>query len=278
MPLDKAKIRQSFSAASTTYDGVAELQRTVGYALLDAVESQITGTLLDIGCGTGFLTAELLRFRPEQLIALDIALPMLQATRNKLVGWGELANPNNPLIVGVRASPQPTHYALLCADAEHLPLINNSVNHVFSNLALQWCSNLGAVFTDIKRLLKSDGQFIFSTFAPHTLQELKAAWQSVDDYAHVNDFYNAEQLEDFLQQAGFTDIYITRTLYTPHYDSVLTLMRELKHIGAHNVQVNRNKHCTTKTAMQRMIAVYEIAHGMNGKIPASYEVFMVRAS
>jgi hypothetical protein len=44
------------------------------------------------------------------------------------------------------------------------------------------------------------------------------------------------------------------------------------------VQVNRNKHCTTKTAMQRMIATYEATHGMNGKIPASYEVFMVRAS
>ena len=34
MYLDKAKIRQSFAAASVTYDGVAALQRTVGKALL----------------------------------------------------------------------------------------------------------------------------------------------------------------------------------------------------------------------------------------------------
>jgi malonyl-CoA O-methyltransferase len=278
MPLDKAKIRQSFSAASITYDGVAELQRTVGYALLDTVDSRITGTLLDIGCGTGFLTAELLRFNPQQLIALDIALPMLQATRNKLVGWGEVRTPTINGLLGFASSPQPTRYKLLCADAEYLPLINNSVNHVFSNLALQWCSNLVAVFTDIKRLLKSDGQLIFSTFAPQTLQELKAAWCSVDDYAHVNDFYNAEQLKDFLQQAGFVNISITSTLYTPHYDSVLTLMRELKHIGAHNVRANRNKHCTTKTAMQKMMTVYETAHSINGKIPASFEVFIVQAS
>jgi malonyl-CoA O-methyltransferase len=275
MPLDKTKIRQAFSAASTTYDSVAALQRIVGYALLDKVDSNITGTLVDLGCGTGFLTAELLHLNPEQLIAVDIAMPMLQATRNKLLRWLEqretyrISNANDGF-----------HYtlpSLLCADAEYLPLLNNSVNHVVSNLALQWCSNLQTVFTDIKRVLKPNGQLIFSTFAPQTLQELKAAWASVDDYAHVNDFYDEVQLKQFLHSAGFVNIDITRTLYTPYYDSVLALMYELKQIGAHNVRAQRNKHCTSKTAMKRMMTAYE-QHRINGKIPASFEVFMVRVS
>jgi malonyl-CoA O-methyltransferase len=271
MPLDKTKIRQAFSTASTTYDSVAALQRIVGYALLDKVDSNITGTFVDLGCGTGFLSAELLHFNPEQLIAVDIAMPMLQATRNKLLDWVEQRE--NHVNDGV-------HYtlpSLLCADAEYLPLMNDSINHVFSNLALQWCNNLQTVFTDIKRVLKPHGQLIFSTFAPQTLQELKAAWASVDDYAHVNDFYDAAQLKQFLHSAGFVNIDITRTLYAPQYDSVLALMYELKQIGAHNVRAERNKHCTSKTAMKRMMTAYE-QHRVNDKIPASFEVFMVQVS
>jgi malonyl-CoA O-methyltransferase len=264
MQLDKTKVRQAFSAASTTYDSVAALQRTVGYALLDKVDSNITGTLLDIGCGTGFLTAGLLRFNPELLIALDIALPMLHATRNKLAGEETYRAVNKNKVV------------LLCADAENIPLKNHSVTHVFSNLALQWCDNLEAVFIDIKRLLNPNGQLIFSIFAPKTLQELKAAWSSVDDYAHVNDFYDEAQLKQFLKSAGFETIDIKQTLYTPHYESVLALMQELKHIGAHNVQAERNRHCTSKTAMRQMITAYE-QHRVNGKITASFDVFIVIA-
>jgi malonyl-CoA O-methyltransferase len=164
----------------------------------------------------------------------------------------------------------------MCADAENIPLKNHSVNYVFSNLALQWCDNLEAVFIDIKRLLNPNGQLIFSIFAPKTLQELKAAWSSVDDYAHVNDFYDEAQLKQFLKSAGFETIAISQTLYTPHYESVLALMQELKHIGAHNVQAKRNRHCTSKTAMQQMITAYEL-HRVSGKITASFDVFIVIA-
>ncbi|CAA9890433.1 Malonyl-(acyl-carrier protein) O-methyltransferase [Candidatus Methylobacter favarea] len=259
--LDKNRIKHSFSLASATYDKVAALQRRVGSDLLDSINiANPAGTILDLGCGTGVLTGELLRTVPraslQQIIALDIAWPMLHTSRNKLINHSNIG--------------------YVCADAELLPIIEKSVDLVFSSLALQWCRNLEAVFADIQRILKSRKQLVFSTFGPQTLKELKGAWAEVDDYSHVNEFYSAAQLKHFLQLAGFKDIRIKTKTYISNYYSVWELMRELKQLGAHNALIGRNKKITTRTHMQGMITAYE-KHRSGELIPATFEVIIATA-
>ena len=255
--LDKGKVKGSFAQAATSYDAVADLQKRVGQGLFaQIIEHNLKGTVLDIGCGTGFLTHELIESANcEQVIGLDIALPMLQTTRQKVASQ---------------------NLALVCADAERLPLTAQSLNHIVSNLALQWCEDLKAVFMDFRRVLKPDGQLFFSTFGEQTLQELKSAWAKVDGYSHVNHFYDEKEIAVFLQHAGFKQLEIDSKIYLSQYVSVFALMRELKAIGAHNVTVGRRKSMTGKTKMQAMITEYEVLRS-EGLIPATFEIITITA-
>lgn len=258
--LIKTKIKQSFATSSAVYDSVAILQRCVGKTLLDSLGTICQhGTVVDLGCGTGYLINSLLEqsnSTPEQIIALDIAMPMLQTTRNKL---------NNNRSV-----------TYLCADAELLPLNSQSVDLVISNLAFQWCGNLEQAFSDVKRILKPEGRLAFTTFGTDTLHELKSAWREVDDYAHVNTFYNEPQLIALLKQAGFQKIELETHNYISTYESVWELMAELKQLGAHTVMAGRNKYLTSKATMQRMICAYQ-QQEENGLVPATFEVITVTA-
>lgn len=255
--IDKVKVKQSFSHAANHYDEIAVLQKNVGLDLLSRFDVGYSKSLLDLGCGTGFLTQELIKKGgAQEIIAVDLALSMLKVARGK--------------------REQLASVQYICADAADLPLANNSINIIISNLALQWCQDLAQVFSGFNQVLKQGGALMFSTFGPATLQELKSSWQKVDDYEHVNSFYTVEELNVFLQQSGFTHIDIATKQYELKYPTVLALMRELKGIGAHNVLSGRKRKLTSKGEMQRMIDKYE-SYRLNGLIPATYDIIFVSA-
>jgi malonyl-CoA O-methyltransferase len=58
---------------------------------------------------------------------------------------------------------------------------------------------------------------------------------------------------------------------TLEYPDVLSLMRELKGIGAHNVASHRQHGLTGKTRLQSMLQAYEVFR-RGDRYPASYEI------
>ncbi len=254
LPIDKQQARRAFERAAATYDDAAILQRQTAECMLerlDVVKLQ-PEVVLDIGSGTGVATAALAkRYKKAKIIALDFALPMLHQTR-KRGAW--LRKP-----------------ACVCGDAEQLPFIDNSVDLIYSNAAIQWCTDLEGTFREFLRVLRPGGLLMFTTFGLDTLKELRQAWEAVDGHSHVSPFPDMHDVGDALIRARFADPVIDVDRLTLTYDDVSGLMRDLKMIGAHNVTTHRQRGLTGKGRMQAMIKSYE-AFRRDGLLPASYEV------
>lgn len=248
----KKRVAQSFSRAASSYDAVANLQRDVGKKLLSkTLGKQGDSVVIDLGCGTGYFTASLQEKYPQAtIVAVDLAEGMLAVAKNKLHDAA----------------------SFVAGDAEALPFACHSVDVIFSSLALQWCHNNAALFAELNRVLKPGGQLIFSTLGPETLHELKAAWHQVDNLVHVNHFISAEQLQWHLQRDAFFVREFERELPVLRFETLSDLTRELKSLGAHNVNQGKAEGLTGRQKMLAFKNAYERYRDGN-TLPATYDVF-----
>jgi len=256
-PLDKNAIRRSFDRAAASYDHYAVLQREIESRLLERIEFQRhePGLILDLGCGTGSASRTLARqFPGAGVIGLDWAPAMLAKT----------------LATGADHEA-PGGLSCVCADMHALPLAAGSVDLIFSSLVLQWSYDIPAVFREFRRVMKADAMLVFTCFGPDTLNELKQAWRAVDDLPHVNDYPDMHDIGDELLAAGFREPVMDTERLTMDYPDVMSLMRDLKGIGAHNVASGRLTGLTGKTRLQAMLLAYE-AFRRKDRYPASYEI------
>lgn len=256
---DKRAVRRSFERAAETYDLHSALQSEVGGRLMEHFEPMRLepARVVDLGCGTGaFLRPLRERFPRAQVIGLDIAQAMLRRALHRTPGWRRRLGLERPQLV--------------CGDAERLPLAAGSTELVFSNLALQWCDPT-AVIAEVGRVLRPGGLFLFSTFGPDTLKELRAAFAQVDGFAHVNRFIDMHDLGDMLVHGGFADPVMEMELITLQYSSVEAVARDLKAIGAHNSLPDRPRGLSGRGRWQRVVRDYETRR-RDGVLPASYEV------
>ncbi|WP_428605459.1 malonyl-ACP O-methyltransferase BioC [Sedimenticola sp.] len=252
--IDKQQARLAFSRAAPRYDQVAVLQREIGQRMLDRLElvRLQPEVILDIGAGTGVATAALAdRYRKSRVLALDFAFPMLLQTR-KRGNW--LRKPR-----------------CICGDLEQLPLADQSVDLIYSNAAIQWSNDLDSAFGEFRRVLRPGGLLMFTTFGPDTLKELRAAWAAVDSGSHVSTFIDMHDVGDALLRAGLADPVMDVDRMTLTYERVTGLMRDLKILGAHNVNSDRQRGLTGKGRLQAMQEAYETFR-RDRKLPASYEV------
>ena len=145
-----SRVRATFNKASSKYDDSAFLQNEISVRLAEKLNviSIDPKTIIDLGSGTGFLSEKAVKAFPNAtLVCIDFAQQSL------------LSN---------------VHHLKVCANAYQLPFTDNSIDFIISNLMMQWCADLKTLLDECFRILKPEGLFLFSTFGPDTLKELKA--------------------------------------------------------------------------------------------------------
>ena len=255
---DKQRVRRAFDRAADSYQQFAVLQAEVCKRLLEKLDvvKIAPQMILDAGTGTGSALPSLFaRYKKAQVVTLDLSENMLHK-----------ANQHGSFLRAPHA---------VCADIEHLPFADNSFDLVFSSLSMQWCNDLNAALLEAKRVLKPGGLYVFTTFGPDTLKELRSSWSEVGTSSHVNQFIDMHDIGDALLHDGFSQPVMEAEILTLTYESVEGLMHDLKAIGA-NVTANTSegeplRGLGGKALLKRVRQNYE-QYRQHDLLPATYEV------
>ncbi|WP_240494245.1 malonyl-ACP O-methyltransferase BioC [Pantoea sp. 1.19] len=224
--VNKAAVAQAFGRAAESYQQHAQMQRQCGDRLLALGGTLPAGELLDAGCGTGWFSQ---RWRAQGMTvtALDLSPGMLQRARQ-----GGVAD------------------RYLLGDIEALPLADNSVDAVWSNLAVQWCSSLSLALAELCRVTRPGGRVLFSTLEAGSLSEVREAWLALDAAPPVN---------RFLPEAAIRAASAARLHGEPlrlWFDTPLAALHSLKGIGATHLHSGQARPRLDKARLQRLAAAW----------------------
>lgn len=253
--LDKKLTRKHFEEIADSYDAEAVLQWEIAKRIgqrLDYIKHQ-PKVVLDAGCGTGFITKDILKRYPKsQIIALDLALNMARKTKQQ-GSW--LRKPN-----------------VICADAEQLPLKPESVDLIVSNLMIHWGNDLNKTFSGFHSVLAPNGLLLFSAFGPDTLKEMRESWAIVDKISHASDFVDMHEIGDALLKAGFINPVTDMELITMTYSNVQQLMKDAKKISVSDTASEPSTDLMDKHKLKAFEQAYQQFKTEDGLYPASWEI------
>lgn len=167
--------------------------------------------------------------------------------------------------------------SLLCADAGQLPLPDDSVDLVFCNLLLAYCRNPVPVLTEVVRVLREPGLFLFSTLGPDSFNQWRQAWATVDDHTHVLPFPDMHDLGDLLVRAGLAEPVLDRDSFSVTYTRPEDFVADLRAVGSVNWSKTRPPGLTGRGQWARLRSAVAAQCEADSPWPVSLEVIWGQA-
>src|SRR6266700_2146996 len=167
----------------------------------------------------------------------------------------------------------------IVADEEALPFRDGSLDLVVSALALQFVNDLPGTLVQIGRALKPDGLLLAALAGGDTLTELRQAFAAAE--AEIEDgmsprvvpFSDVRDMGGLLQRAGFALPVTDVDRVTVRYASPISLMHDLRRMGATNALLERSRRPLKRATLTRMTEIYaERFADRDGRIRATFEI------
>ena len=148
---------------------------------------------------------------------------------------------------------------------------SGSFDGVIMCLQLAWLE-LETVLTEIFRLLRPGGKLLFCTFGPDTLQQLRWAWNQVDQLPHVHPFVDLHNIGDLLLQSGFASPIVDADWVTVEYGDANVIHADLRRQGLVNILSDRRKTLTGKGRYEKYCEKLEGLHDPGESLNITYEL------
>jgi malonyl-CoA O-methyltransferase len=241
---DRRTARRRFERAASTYTAASRLEAEVGGRMLERLDYVKLAPRCILDAGSGPPQRVLAKRYPKsEVVALDFSLQMLRSARS----WREIFSKT----------------LSVCGDLERLPLAGESVDLVWSNMALHWLGDLPPALKEIERVLTPQGLLMFSTLGPDTLKELRAAAGA----GRVHAFYDMHDVGDMLVAAGFSAPVMDMEMLTIAYPTADGLLTDLRASGQTSARADRPRGLAGKGFAARLrgglaaSASFEVVYG-----------------
>jgi malonyl-CoA O-methyltransferase len=234
VPPHKNRIARAFGRASG-YAAEAHVQRQVAHALAERIAATwrtAEPSILEIGCGTGFLTAALAaHIAPASWTITDIAPEMVARASASLKLPG----------------------AYRTMDGEHPDLGDARFDLIVSSLAFQWFADLPSAVARLAGLLKPGGVLAFATMAAGSFMEWRAAHKALRLTAGTPHYPDADALQALTPNGFAASVEVVP--FVQQHEDARAFLRQLKAIGAATAT---NGHRTASPGeLRRVMAAYD---------------------